>query len=385
MPTQREFKTDRTGVFYIMGRAPGGGEERIYYIRFKLGGRLIVEKAGRAGQGMTPAKASRLRADKISGRIPTNKDRREAEKARKQAEADRWTLSRLWREYASQRPLTKTLMIDQGRFDKYLKEPFGDKEPGEIDPLSVDRLRVAMGKRLAPQTVKHVLNLLDKIVNFGVASRLNGPLSFKVKKPQVDNIKTEDLTPEQIRRLLEVIETDPHPVAGPMMKMALLAGMRRGEMLKLQWADVDFERGFITIRNPKGGKDQVIPLSDAARAILNDLPRTSEYVFPGRDGNQRVEIHNIVRRIADKAGLPKGFRPLHGLRHVYASMLASSGQVDMYVLQRLLTHKSPLMTQRYAHLRDETLKQASNLAGRLVEQALSETEKETIDDIPYKV
>jgi len=385
MPTQREFKTDRTGVFYIMGRASGGGEERIYYIRFKLDGRLIVEKAGRASQGMTPAKAARLRAAKIEGKLPTNKGRREAEKARKQAEADRWTLARIWREYASQRPPNKALKTDQGRFDKYLREPFGDKEPNEIDPLSVDRLRVALSKRLAPQTVKHVLNLLDRIVNFGVASRLSGPLPFKIKKPQVNNLKTEDLTPDQIRRLLEVIETDPHPVAGPMMKIALYTGMRKGELLKLQWSDVDFERGFILIRNPKGGRDAAIPLNDAARAVLNALPRTSEYVFPGRGGNQRVEIHKVVRRIADQAGLSKDFRPLHGLRHVYASMLASSGQVDIYVLQRLLTHKSPVMTQRYAHLRDAALRHASNLAGRLVEQALSETEKEMIDDIPYKV
>ncbi len=46
---------------------------------------------------------------------------------------------------------------------------------------------------------------------------------------------------------------------------------------------------------------------------------------------------------------------MHGLRHVYASMLASSGKVDMYVLQKLMTHKSPKMTQRYAHLRDDAL------------------------------
>jgi len=57
-----------------------------------------------------------------------------------------------------------------------------------------------------------------------------------------------------------------------------------------------------------------------------------------------------VNTIKKAAGLPKDFRALHGLRHVYASMLASSGQVDLYTIQKLLTHKSPAMTQRYAHL-----------------------------------
>ena len=56
-------------------------------------------------------------------------------------------------------------------------------------------------------------------------------------------------------------------------------------------------------------------------------------------------------------------------------MLASSGQVDMYTMQKLLTHKSPLMTQRYAHLRDETLKQASYLMEELVEQAIGNEKK----------
>jgi integrase len=56
-------------------------------------------------------------------------------------------------------------------------------------------------------------------------------------------------------------------------------------------------------------------------------------------------------------------------------MLASSGQVDMYTLQKLLTHKDPKMTQRYAHLRDETLKKAANLAGELVTKAIQKEEE----------
>ena len=57
-------------------------------------------------------------------------------------------------------------------------------------------------------------------------------------------------------------------------------------------------------------------------------------------------------------------------------MLASSGKVDMYVLQRLLTHKSPMMTQRYAHLRDEALKKASALAGEIVNGVLNRAEED---------
>lgn len=69
--------------------------------------------------------------------------------------------------------------------------------------------------------------------------------------------------------------------------------------------------------------------------------------------------------------MPKEFKALHELRHVYASMMASTGQVDLYTLQKLLTHKSPAMTQRYAHLRDDALRKASELAGELITDALS--------------
>ena len=84
-----------------------------------------------------------------------------------------------------------------------------------------------------------------------------------------------------------------------------------------------------------------------------------------------------MNKIKEAAGLPKEFRSLHGLRHVYASMLASSGEVDLYTLQKLLTHKDPKMTMRYAHLRDEALRRASDLAGILIDQAVSGKDKDS--------
>jgi len=145
--------------------------------------------------------------------------------------------------------------------------------------------------------------------------------------------------------------------------------LRRSELFKLKWEDVDFERGFMNIKDPKGGPDQKIPLNNAARGLLESHPKTeSPFVFPGRYGKRRVSAQAGVNKIKKRAGLPKDFRPLHGLRHVYASMLASSGEVDLYTLQKLLTHKDPRMTQRYAHLRDEALKRASEVAGSIIKK-----------------
>lgn len=374
MPAKERIKTKYPGVYYIKSKAVGSGKsERVYYIMYRKDGHLFEEKAGRQFQDdMTPARAAYIRAQRIEGQQLSNKARREVERAEKEAQAGRWTIDRLWQEYKRQRVDGKGLRTDENCYVNYLKPIFGQKEPGNIVQLDVDRLRVRLLKKRSPQTVKHILNLLQWIINFGVTKQLCEGINFKIQKPSVDNLKTEDLSPEQLSNLLRAIDEDPNIQVANMMRLALFTGMRRGELFKLKWQDIDFERGFIHIRDPKGGKSQKIPLNDAARQVLNSHTRTeSEYVFPGHNGGQRTSVAYQVNKIKKRARLPKDFRPLHGLRHVYASMLASSGQVDMYTLQKLLTHKSPIMTQRYAHLRDEALKRASNLAGEIIERAIT--------------
>jgi integrase len=364
----KRHKTSYPGVFYReVARLGGSGKERVYYIVFKKGGKVHEEKVGRQfADDMTPARAARIRGERIEGKRLSRKEIREAQAA------TRWTVDRLWQEYCDRKQDIKGLRVDRGRYGKYLKPGLGNKEPRNIAQLDVDRLRINLSKTLKPQTVKHVLAQLNRIVNFGVKKGLCPGLSFKIELPRVDNKKTEDLTTEQFTALLEAIEQDSNLMAANFMRMALFTGMRRGELFKLRWDDIDFDRGFIHIRGQKGGKDQTIPLNQAARDILESHLRTdSPLVFPGRGGRQRTDINPQVSKIKQAAGLPKDFRALHGLRHVYASILASSGQVDLYTLQKLLTHKNPAMTMRYAHLRDEALRRASDLAGDLIGQIVN--------------
>ncbi|MBU4233228.1 MAG: site-specific integrase [Proteobacteria bacterium] len=379
MPKQQRYKTNYPGVFFIEGTSAGGKSERIYYIVYRKHGKLIEEKAGRQFKDdMIPARASKVRTQRIEGDLPTNRERREAANQSQEL----WTINRLWEEYIGNRPM-KGIAQDRCRFEKYIQLVWGNKEPHEILPLEVDRLRLRSLKDKAPQTVKNTLALLRRIVNFGVRKRLCQSLTFTIEMPNVNNLKTEDLNPEQLTALLEAIEQDPNIQASNFMRMVLFTGMRRGELFKLRWEDVDFDRGFIHIRwDPKGGQDQKIPLNQPARDLLQNHPRSgSAYVFPGRGGRQRVDINKQVNRIKNQAGLPKDFRALHGLRHVYASMLASSGQVDLFVLQKLLTHKSAAMTQRYAHLRDDALKQASNIAGAIIKKATNCIGNNKLDEL----
>ncbi|MHC1744982.1 MAG: tyrosine-type recombinase/integrase [Syntrophobacteraceae bacterium] len=366
MATMTRHKTKYEGVTFVWGTGVNGKPEEIFYIRYRKGGRQIEEKAGRHYQDdMTAARANAIRTDRIRGRDSSNEERRE------EARREKWTIARLWQEYKAQHPL-RGIAQDESRYRLYLEATFGSKEPVELVSLDIDRLRVKLLKSKSPQTVKNVLALLRRIIRFGQNKGLCDGPKFIIQMPaKINNVRTEDLTDEELSRLLAALDEDPDIQATNLMRLALVSGMRRGELFRLQWSHVDFENGFIHLKDPKGGRDAVIPMNDSARSVLENHPRAegSLHVFPGRGGNQRVEIRDAVNRIKRKAGLPEGFRPLHGLRHTFASSLASSGQVDLYTLQRLLTHKDPAMTQRYAHLRDEALRKASDLAGNLVQQA----------------
>lgn len=368
MPRQNRVSTKYPGVFFVDGTHHSGKPERIYYIRYRRDGKLVEERAGRQFQDkMTEAKASKLRALRIDGDQKNNREQREEAQAALEAERGRWTIDRLWEEYKVQRPDLKGIISDDNRFKVHLKKTFGKKVPAEIITLDVDRLRLSLLKKRKPQTVKNVLELLRRIINFGVKKGLCPDIDrakLNIEFPRVDNERTEDLNPTQLSALIQSMDEDPNQQVAAMMKMALFTGMRRGELFKLQWGHIDFERGFIGIVDPKGKVSQKIPLNNAARVLLEEHEHTgSEYVFPGRGGGQRKDCKAPANRIKNRAGLPADFRPFHGLRHVYASMLASSGEVDMYTLQKLLTHKSAAMTQRYAHLRDDALHKASAVAG----------------------
>jgi integrase len=372
----KRHKTTYPGIFYREAERIGGrGLEKVFYIVFKKGGKVYEEKVGRQfADDMTPARAARIRAERIEGKRQSRKE------IRKAVAEIKWTVDRLWQEYVHDKPPTKGWSTDRYRYEKYLKASLGNKEPQSIVQMDVHRLRINLSKTLAPQTVKHLLRLLARIINFGLQKGLCPGLKFKIEMPKVNNLKTEDLAPEQLTALLEAIDREADVQAQNFLRMALFTGMRRGELFKLQWQDIDFDRNFIHIRRPKGGQDAKIPLNPATKELLENHPRTdSPFVFPGRAGGQRTRYPKAIDRIREEAGLPQDFRPLHGLRHTYASMLASSGQVDLYTLQKLLTHKSAAMTQRYAHLRDEALHRASELAGEILNQAMNGNGKKVVN------
>ena len=145
-----------------------------------------------------------------------------------------------------------------------------------------------------------------------------------------------------------------------MVRFALCTGCRKSEIFKLEWRDIDFGKKLFTLRDPKG-RSATLPFSEKACEVLykaQELNGKSKWVFANRFGKRRKHFGATWERIKVKARLPKEFR-FHDLRHTYATYLASSGKVDPYTLQKLLNHQSPAMTQRYAHLLDESLRKGA--------------------------
>jgi hypothetical protein len=131
-------KTKFPGVLFLWGTGVDGKPEKIFYIRYRKDGKQIEEKAGRQFQDdMTPARANALRTDRIQGRDLPNVEKRQVQRQ------GTWTFSRLWQEYKQMHPL-KGLAQDESRFRTYPEGPVGSKEPKDLMPLDIDRLKLRL-------------------------------------------------------------------------------------------------------------------------------------------------------------------------------------------------------------------------------------------------
>lgn len=344
-----------------------------YVINYKLDGKLKWEKIGWRSEGYTPQIAAELRGERLlkarhGETVKTHKDIR-----REKAATDR-TLDDIAEAYfeSKKTDLSKDgYRIDKGRYDNYVAAALGKKPVSSFTPADIEQWKGSL-RGLSTTSVWAILEILRRIMNYGVRMGMCPRLSFQIELPKKDNERVEYLEPEQMRRLLGVLETWRSRDVVRMLRLAMVTGMRRGEIFKLENHDVDFHQNLIVLRRPKGGKTVSIPMNAAAREVLQEqmawrdetMPNTS-VIFPGPAGEPRQNC-TAVARIKKKAGLPENFRIFHGLRHHYAVTLANSGEFSLDMIGQLLTHKSMAMTKRYAQFLPETMKQASERAAELI-------------------
>ncbi len=368
----------------------GVGTDKMFYIMYRRGGRgskLIKEPVGKVSEGMTASKAAIIRADRISGKQDNNKETRRKKEKCELLGVRRLTLGTLWEAYDSvhaSRKCRKTDACNVLKFGTLL-----DRDPRKLTTEDIVSLRMKLentrtnaawlkdtGARLSAQTVKHVLGLLKRLLNFGVKmGAFQWPEGVVFDMPHLDNQKTELMTADQLRQYCEALESEPDIYAKCYLQLVLYTGIRKSAALKLMWEDVDFERGLLTLRgeNAKSDKTEIIPLSSAAIATLKRLPRTDgvQWLFPSPRDNakHREDFALAACRARDMAGLPKEFRRVHGLRHEFASLLAQSGAVTLFEISKLLTHGDTSITQRYAHLMPDKLRGAADIAADAISRA----------------
>lgn len=187
------------------------------------------------------------------------------------------------------------------------------------------------------------------------ALRIN-PATELRKLREKDSKAPRDLAPAEAKRLLAV-SRKAFPDLHPYLVGYLHTGARRGELFAVEWQDVDLDGRMLTLKNLKTHRDsrdrtRVVPIHPALARVLR-----------GRRGLERPwpEIpHESLRRefgrAARAAKLPWLTR-LHDLRHTFAGALVSAG-VELYAVGKLLGHRSPMTTQRYARHRAEALRDA---------------------------
>ena len=353
MPKQIRKKTRYTGV-YLVDLSSG---DQSFFIRYKKEGKLIEERAGRKKQGMTSAKANQLRAERMSGKLETNAEKR----ALLLSQAGRLRINGLWKEYLRIKGNhLKGLRTDENRFKNHILKPFGRKFPDDLEPLEIDRFEAEISKTLSPQTVANVLELLRRIINFGVAKQLCPPITFKIRLPSVDNLRIEVLTDEQFSNLNEVWLEYPDQHIVNMHKLIAWTGMRPSEPCRLKWEDINLELGKLRKVNTKSSKTVQLRLSTTVKQILATQKKllqeeaagmaNSEFVFPRKDGKKREPYswRKYVKEICNRAGIPKTFRPNYCLRDTIATTMLSNGASLDEIGYQLGHEPGSTMMKRYA-------------------------------------
>ncbi len=379
MPRTKRHKTGYKGVTYCV-LFDGS---KVFYLRYRRFGCAKVTEEKTAAK--TASQASQFRARKIDGETSNAENRRAAQ----------WTISTLWNEYLDEKGSYPSEYTETKLVELYLLPVVGDKRPNKITGKDLNKIRELAGtprlkkkpdkkKKGRPsgdrtRTVDYSLRMLKRIVKFGVDNGKSPPLGCKLTL-KAGKSKTEYLTSAQISKLLAEAMADENKISAGVVILALLTGLRKGELFNLQWSDIDFDRDFIKIRESKGAKlsgdeEEFIPLSKAVRNFLSNFPTYgSPYIFPGANGARRQNITRTWTRIRTAAKLPEDFR-FHGLRHAYATAMAESKNIDIQELQKLLRHRSIDMTMKYSHIADKRLKKAADVATDVFGAALEKATK----------
>jgi integrase len=294
-----------------------------------------------------------------------------------------------------------TLKADRGRIEHHVKPLLGRKRAETVTRADVERMLIDItnGKTAAipkgpgrkPGSIAQggtgaaarTVTLLGTVMAFAVSRRIrsdNPAHGVKLPKSRkMERFLSDAEIGELAAALDEEAKSSGNPLPSAAIKLLLLTGCRRGEILGLRWQHVDLDRQCLRLPDSKTGA-KVIYLSAPALAVLADLPRSGPYVIPGaRAGESFVGIDKVWVRIRKRAGLVDV--RLHDLRHSFASVGASGG-LSLPLIGALLGHRHTVTTSRYAHLSADPIRAANEAVGARIAAALEG--KDGADVVPLR-
>jgi integrase len=256
-----------------------------------------------------------------------------------------------------------------------------------IDRDDIVRLHVDMAR--IPRRANYVISTVRALINFGIDLGLRPPASNPARRIKMyrERARERFLTEVEIAKAADAIEQaeragkiGPHGAAG--LRLALFTGARSGEVTAIQWSHVDWERRLIRLPDSKTNEPRTIHLSEAALEVLKAVPRIGRFVIAGAKPDEPYK--NLGRAWIDIRG-NAGLQDcrLHDLRHSYASLAAGRG-ISLQVIGKLLGHKVPATTQRYAHLARDTVAAVNDELGAAMQAAIAKGQPPTAKVVKMK-
>jgi integrase len=257
------------------------------------------------------------------------------------------------------RPTTQTSYRLQ--ITSEVRPALGSLKVAEVSFSDIDRLHRTISKR-APYRANRVLALLSKMFSVAVRWGYRADNPVKGIERNTEHKRHRYLTGPELARLATALAEFPDVTVANAVRLALLTGARRGELLAARYADFDLVAGTWTKPGATTKQKTLhrVPLSDVALRLLVEMRRRSPasvWVFPASAGGHLTAIREAWDTIRAAARIPDV--RLHDLRHTFASLSASSG-ASLPLIGAMLGHSSPATTHRYAHLLDDPQRAAAN-------------------------
>lgn len=215
--------------------------------------------------------------------------------------------------------------------------------PSEEGIIAIEQFkRYLKSKRYSESTIKTYGEALKSFLVFYREKTIS----------DIDNEK------EEVKAILEAHSNVKHKM---MLSLIYSCGLRCGELLALQPVHIDSKRNIVLIKNAKGKKDRIAPLSPKILVMLRDYYRVykpSVYLFEGQTAGERYSeksLQSVLKQALQKANNTKPVS-LHWLRHSYATHLLESG-TDLRYIQELLGHNSSKTTEIYTHVSTKNIQQ----------------------------